>query len=248
MKYLPPRMATHPQASPRVKAEVKAFYDRAAKIAAWDKARLERQALRAAERVAPPSDTQGQASDAPGEMPTGEGFAEVEIDPITRANIKAAEVLDRLEALSRAHARAQRRAQRLASTRERLADELALLLDALPEAERTALARRQSNCARLAEPGTGRAKGQTETARAALAFLAKAPEDEVRPVDITRGLRRSGHAVSDNYGASMLHVWRKGGLVQKVGHGRYRIARDHPDLISYLEPDPAEWQATALPC
>ncbi|MEM0923794.1 MAG: hypothetical protein AAGF44_01945 [Pseudomonadota bacterium] len=232
MKYLPPRMATHPQASPRLREEVRAFYDRAERIAVWDAARRDRLRARLAERAAK---NQEAAVDAPG----NDAQPQIE-DPLRHRSEAAVEMLGQLEALARAHARAHRRAERLAASRARLADQLALLLEALPEEERQALTSRKLRCDRLAESGAVKPKGQTETARAALTLLAQAPDRDVRPAEITRSLRAAGHFVSDNYGAAMLHVWQKGGLVARVGHGRYRIDHAHPDLVPFQISEQAE--------
>lgn len=201
MKYLKPEMADHPLTSPRLREVVRTFYAHEAMIAEWDRKRLARKHAAEAESAQMPQSPADQADDA----------------------------LEELELLTRTVARMERKIEKLRQRRAKLEDKLPPLLSTLSEAEKQAREERLGLIASL-EDGA-KAKGQSEAAREMLAYLALTNRDEIRPIEITGHLRGIGHRVSDNYGAAMLHVWQKSGLVTRTGHGRYRVDRSHPDLV-----------------
>ena len=206
MKYLKPELADHPQASARLKAEVAAFYEREALIAAWDRARRAR----------------------------AKAKAKNDLPALEKADTAEA-LLGEIEQTVKTLAKLRRKTQKLTARHGELVSELNILLQPLSEDERQPKLAVLDRIDRQADAGP-KAKGQTDTARAALTLLARSPSDEVRPAQITKDLRKAGFEVSDNYGASMLHVWQKSGLVSRVAHGRYAIDRSHPDLIPYELP------------
>lgn len=138
-------------------------------------------------------------------------------------------LLGELELITRTVARMERRIEKLRARRAKVEAAVTPAMAELSPADKALKADRLCRIAQIAEGG--KPKGQTERAREMLSYLARTNQDEIRPVEITGHLRNVGHPVSDNYGAAMLHVWQKSGLVTRTGHGRYRIDRDHPDLM-----------------
>ena len=115
--------------------------------------------------------------------------------------------------------------------RRELLRSLTILIRAFPEA-----ARRQ-NRQRLAQVearhrAPRRRPGASERSEATLAFLAGYPGDEVRAAELGQALVEAGLDPGRAYAAQALHRLGRQGLVTRVGQGRYRISRQHPELVA----------------
>ena len=115
--------------------------------------------------------------------------------------------------------------------RRELLRSLTILIRTFPEA-----ARRQ-NRQRLAQVearhrAPRRRPGASERSEATLAFLAGYPGDEVRAAELGQALVEAGLDPGRAYAAQALHRLGRQGLVVRVGQGRYRISRQHPELVA----------------
>ena len=115
--------------------------------------------------------------------------------------------------------------------RRELLRSLTILIRTFPEA-----ARRQ-NRQRLARVearhrAPRRRPGASERSEATLAFLAGYPGDEVRAAELGQALVEAGLDPGRAYAAQALHRLGRQGLVTRVGQGRYRISRQHPELVA----------------
>ena len=115
--------------------------------------------------------------------------------------------------------------------RRELLRSLTILIRTFPEA-----ARRQ-NRQRLARVearhrAPRRRPGASERSEATLAFLAGYPGDEVRAAELGQALVEAGLDPGRARGAQALHRLGRQGLVVRVGQGRYRISRQHPELVA----------------
>jgi hypothetical protein len=122
----------------------------------------------------------------------------------------------------------------LVETRHRrgeLLRSLTILIKTFPRAER------QRHDRRLARVDASyqaprRRHGTTDRSRAVLAFLASYPGEEFRVAELDRALAAGGLDTRRAYSAQALHRIGKQGVVVRVGQGRYRVTRQHPDLVA----------------
>lgn len=115
--------------------------------------------------------------------------------------------------------------------RAQLAGSLDRLLRALgPEAARSYLPR----LAAIAEAPPPRPTGNLapDGRLAALkAILADWPDETITPSAATQALRRRGFEIPKNYAANRFNGMMERGVLVRLGAGRYRIARTHPEMV-----------------
>ncbi len=108
---------------------------------------------------------------------------------------------------------------------------LTILIKTFPEADR------RRHCKRLARAearhrAPRRRPGATGRSEAVLAFLAGYPGEEFVVAELDHALAEAGLDPGRAYGAQALHRLGRQGLVVRVGQGRYRISRQHPELAA----------------
>ncbi len=115
--------------------------------------------------------------------------------------------------------------------RRELLRSMAILIKTFPEADRRRHAKRLERVEAL-HRAPRRRPGASERSEAVLAFLAGYPGDEVRAAELGQALVETGLDPGRAYGAQALHRLGRQGLVVRVGQGRYRISRQHPELVA----------------
>ena len=120
---------------------------------------------------------------------------------------------------------------RAASRQKALADSVRSVIEALPAPARRAQSERL--CRLLGVPRIrkhGHARPTART-RAALAWMAARENAEFHVADLTAHFRDNGQQPARGYVPTLLNKFKKRGIVQSVSHGRYRVNREHPELL-----------------
>ena len=120
---------------------------------------------------------------------------------------------------------------RAASRQKALADSVRHVIEALPPADRPAQAERLCRLlgiTRIRKHGHAR---PTERTRAALAWMAARENADFHVADLAAHLRQTGHEVKRGYVPTLLNKFKRRGIVQGTSHGRYRVCREHPELL-----------------
>lgn len=120
--------------------------------------------------------------------------------------------------------RARRRLKSLAASAEHM-------IEVLPSRERPAMLERLARA--TGNPLLGQARGNarpTERTRAILAWLAELDPPEFHNADLRTFLTEMGETPSRNYIPTLMARWRKRGIVEDIGYGRFRVNRLHPEL------------------
>ncbi|WP_285671776.1 hypothetical protein [Paralimibaculum aggregatum] len=136
-------------------------------------------------------------------------------------------LLAELEERTRWQAELSRELAAARRERETILSGLQPVLRGLPEAVRAPLYAELGRIGRLLGP-SDREIGRTPRARAALGFLAQLDYTEIRAAELNFYLRRQGFDCAPRYAARLLDAWRRAGIVERIGHGLYRLVMGHP--------------------
>ena len=121
-------------------------------------------------------------------------------------------------------ARAARRQTLLART-------LRSLIEALPAPDRAPHLDRLRDLTGVRKGSAhGRAR-PTDRTRAALAWLATRDPAEFHTGELRAHLTERGETLRPTYIPTLMARFRRRGIVEGIGHGRYRVNREHPELL-----------------
>ena len=115
--------------------------------------------------------------------------------------------------------------------RRELLRSLTILIKTFPEADRRRHRKRLERVEAMRR-APRRRPGASARSEAVLAFLAGYPGDELRVAELDHALAEAGLDPGRAYGAQALHRLGRQGLVVRVAQGRYRISRQHPELVA----------------
>ena len=114
--------------------------------------------------------------------------------------------------------------------RDRLVAAIRAVIETLPPAMRKDRATRLTATTGIEPPRPRRPRPTARTTRV-LTWLASRDETEFHTSDLRAHFETEGERTPRTYLPTILRRYAQAGILTRIGHGRYRVNRDHPELV-----------------